>query len=108
MSVGYNGLVLILIGLSMGIGLSFWIRYYIKAIHRVKRLTQFILAFSVFGVSFAAIMISSYLFSTPLFKGFNTESGRMMFMLLWIIPFCITAIVGAVRLARHNKLKRMD
>ena len=105
MILDYKTIVVVLIGLSMGIGMSFWARYYINTVQRANKIIQVILAFSFFGVVILAIVISAYLFNSRLFEQLDSHLGRRTFLLLWIIPFSVTTITGLVRVAKQKKRK---
>ena len=97
-------IVVVALGLSLGISMAFYARFYTHYILRGKnKAIKLILALLFAGVILAAIVISGYISSSDLFKDYNTKGGRTAFVLLWGIPFIVTSIVGLLRLIKEGR-----
>ncbi len=88
----------------MGICISMYVNYYANSILRgVKRPVGYILAFLIFALPISLVIISTYILNSSVFEPYNTQLGRTMFMLLWIIPFLLTGAIKLFHIIKHGK-----
>ncbi len=93
-----------IIGLVMGTTVSLYAwyscNYAIQAKKKQNQIITYLMAFSVWGVILIAIIISGWVYDSQLFEPYDTHTGRILFMLLWLVPFGITTVIGVVRGSR--------
>lgn len=97
-------ILIIIVGFLMGVCMSAYARYYFQyLLARPINKRSVIFAVSLVALIFFAIAISDYLFFTStLFERTDRGGARTLFIFSWAVPFFLTVIVGAIRLARFG------
>ncbi len=100
----YKLVLLALIGLGMGACISMYVNYYGNSVLRgVNKPIAYAFGLSIFPLLIGLAIISTYILNSSLFEPYNTQSGRTMFMLLWIIPFLLTAAIKLMQIIKHRR-----
>lgn len=83
--------------------MSFGAWHLITKVNVLSATMRLILGGLAFGVLFLAFVISEQLFKTKLFSSMNAESGRKLFLYLWLVPVFVSIVLALKRVLKRNR-----
>lgn len=97
-----------LVGLAVGAGLSAYVSYSFRRRLDVPRRPHHAAHALIFSASvLAAILLSGYIFRMESLREYDNQPNRLSFILLWGIPLLATVLVWLPRLVRSQR-SRVD
>lgn len=103
-----NIFVFTLSGLCLGIVASFLMRIYFRfGVDTKNRLLAFLWIFYVFGIIIGSLTIQQYLEHLGIL-GELSKKQRIIFILLWLIPYGITSMLFTLRILKKRKGSPID
>lgn len=97
----YGLLLFVATGVSIGVLMAAYAWYCTRyLLFGERKLRKVLLVVCFYAVIVLALTLSGYILSLKLFESYNTSGGRMTFVLLWMVPFSITSVIGLVRIIK--------